>query len=631
MGKPRRRVLVWCIMCKHDVVVDSYRELSWKTCRKADVQANQWDVAWSDTPVALFKEISTATVRAHQRLNHFPLMQLLCRKDLLAITMRELMKALKASGIKGSFHFMPQTWVFPSDTQSFWAAVDHHFKAEEQALSPKEKKERNKRLKRKAKRASKDLSEESSEDEDELGPFTCIAKPQDGSQGKGIVIFQLLSEYKHAPSSDRSKKLMEEWRSRRIVVQRFVEEPLLVDGFKWDMRVYVLVTSLEPLTVYLYDDGLARFCTQEYNFPDRHNLEELEMHLTNFSINWESDAFIDTDSDDTGSKRSLAAVLNSCLGADSIKVWQSIATAVAQTLLVFAPKLRSAYRSHFRHLRLERGVESASVCFEVLGFDFLLDKEHKLYLLEVNSAPSLATETTLDERVKSEVLQESFELLGMDPGAKFKFKKNAAKEMKERRECYAQKRKEDISRCKSGTAAHVSFSSGLNRDGTTPFQQKASCSKAGADASVRASTAAAAQDVSGQLTQVLNESEVTASGSPLRAVRVQRAISDEVSIREIDESAVQNSSLTSDVHQHEFEDAGANHEENDNESVEDPGSDSDGEEADAQKAPLREMDGVGPYVTSHFVQVLPNPSVPYHDIILATAETLAERGAFGSK
>ena len=53
----------------------------------------------------------------------------------------------------------------------------------------------------------------------------------------------------------------------------------------------MLVTDVHPLTVYLYTDGLARFCTDLYEAPDEENLDMREMHLTNFSINWESEAF----------------------------------------------------------------------------------------------------------------------------------------------------------------------------------------------------------------------------------------------------------------------------------------------------------------------------------------------------
>ena len=48
------------------------------------------------------------------------------------------------------------------------------------------------------------------------------------------------------------------------ILQRLIE-PALVHNYKWDMRLYVLVTNFDPLTVYLYNDGLVRFASQEYS------------------------------------------------------------------------------------------------------------------------------------------------------------------------------------------------------------------------------------------------------------------------------------------------------------------------------------------------------------------------------
>ena len=50
------------------------------------------------------------------------------------------------------------------------------------------------------------------------------------------------------------------------------------------MRMYVLVTSFYPLRVYLYNEGLARFATEEYS-NDADHLRNKYVHLTNFSIN----------------------------------------------------------------------------------------------------------------------------------------------------------------------------------------------------------------------------------------------------------------------------------------------------------------------------------------------------------
>ena len=68
------------------------------------------------------------------------------------------------------------------------------------------------------------------------------------------------------------------------IISTYVERPLLINGKKFDMRMYVLVTSFNPLRVYLYNEGLARFATEAYS-NDADNLRNKFVHLTNFSVN----------------------------------------------------------------------------------------------------------------------------------------------------------------------------------------------------------------------------------------------------------------------------------------------------------------------------------------------------------
>ena len=49
--------------------------------------------------------------------------------------------------------------------------------------------------------------------------------------------------------------------SGNVVVQEYIERPLLVNQRKFDVRVYVVIKGVDPIEAYLCEEGLARFCT----------------------------------------------------------------------------------------------------------------------------------------------------------------------------------------------------------------------------------------------------------------------------------------------------------------------------------------------------------------------------------
>ena len=81
-------------------------------------------------------------------------------------------------------------------------------------------------------------------------PNNWIIKPTNSSQGKGIYIIDDISD---APIDEQ------------CIVSRYVHNPLLINGLKFDMRLYVLVTSMDPWRFYIYNEGLARFASEPYN------------------------------------------------------------------------------------------------------------------------------------------------------------------------------------------------------------------------------------------------------------------------------------------------------------------------------------------------------------------------------
>lgn len=72
-----------------------------------------------------------------------------------------------------------------------------------------------------------------------------------------------------------------------MVVQRYIGNPMVLKGYKYDLRVYVIVSGNKDgeMTAFLADEGLARFCTEKYKQPNRDNFKNSYMHLTNYSVN----------------------------------------------------------------------------------------------------------------------------------------------------------------------------------------------------------------------------------------------------------------------------------------------------------------------------------------------------------
>ena len=96
------------------------------------------------------------------------------------------------------------------------------------------------------------------------------------------------------------------------VAQKYIDNPYLIDGLKFDFRVYCLIYGVDPLRMYLYREGIVRFATVKYTGAKKRNLDNLYMHLTNYAINKSSDAFVNSKEgeDDKGAnKRALSSVL----------------------------------------------------------------------------------------------------------------------------------------------------------------------------------------------------------------------------------------------------------------------------------------------------------------------------------
>jgi len=245
-----------------------------------------------------------------------------------------------------------------------------------------------------------------------LNRKTFIAKPEASCQGKGIFLTRNLEDFD--PQG-------------HYVVQRYLHQPLLIENLKFDLRIYILLCGVDPLRVYFYKEGLCRLATTEYKPPREKNLDNLYMHLTNYAINKSAANFIantGSEKDDYGHKRSLTFAFSYIekLGHDVEKLKHEIKHQVIKTLTMVQPMLSHTYRS------CQPDDLENSMCFEILGFDVMIDSKLKPWILEVNHTPSFTTDSPLDFKIKKNLIHDTIKLLNLSYWKKVKLKRQKALE-----------------------------------------------------------------------------------------------------------------------------------------------------------------------------------------------------------
>eukprot|EP00941_MAST-03F_sp_MAST-3F-sp1_P004637 g4637.t1 len=434
-AKSKSAVVVNTARTSFSIVQRSTKSVGWKVMKapseslfdrksekeKADLGV-AWNILWSDLRLS---DDELLNVRSFQKVNHFPGTTQLTRKYRMA---RRL--AYMRARHPALYNFSPKTWALPAQLSSF-----------KKQFSLKTGKSIRKQI--------------------------FILKPDGSCMGKGIYLVNNWRDVKF--KEDRI----------RYVAQQYIPNPLLIDGFKFDLRVYVLLISISPLRIYFYENGLVRLCTAKYKKPSSKNIHKTTMHLTNYSVNKHSKNYVNGDivdeerylekgncsssnsisdneevkgsdisssppppiEDDTedikifndwvnknpesmesGTKRSIKWMnhwLQSSTGPNggvsSQKVsdlWDNIADLCVKTIIAGQPAIAREYSSVFPHAEATEGSKSnGSKCFELLGFDIMLDDKLKPWLIEINASPSLNSDTKIDKRIKGEMIENIFRML----------------------------------------------------------------------------------------------------------------------------------------------------------------------------------------------------------------------------
>ena len=303
--------LLWRTDLEKGVLLNNFERRGWTRCSGSAENSNEWNVYWAsvNTVKNIFNPEYNIRLHDGQLLNHFPNHYELTRKDLMYKNIKRYMKENIRDDLSLPIdEFVPITYNLPLEYTLF---VEEYRKHPQQIW---------------------------------------ILKPISSSQGKGIFIISKIQQIKKWNQQNTSKE--------SYIVSKYLEHPHLIGGKKYDLRIYVLVTSFRPLRVYQYCHGFARFCNVRYTTSE---LDNDFIHLTNVAIQKHNAEYNSVH----GSKwhiHNLRLYLEGIYGiTKSDKLFNEIDSIILHSL-----KAVQHVMMNDKH------------CFECYGYDILIDSDLKV-------------------------------------------------------------------------------------------------------------------------------------------------------------------------------------------------------------------------------------------------------------
>ncbi|KAH0573397.1 Tubulin tyrosine ligase [Spironucleus salmonicida] len=337
-----------------------------------ETQDDQYNFAWLEKYelAEAYKKNAALINSKNFYINHFQNHQVITRKDLLAMNINKTLRFLHKFSPKllNAFAIMPETFILPQNWSQFQQKKDNQ--------------------------------------------TTYIVKPANRAQGKGIFMakyFEIQDWYKQDyPEICKQAEALDFKLDFKLeesniksglqlyLVQKYIHNPLLINQHKFDLRLYVLVRSFQPLDIWICRQGFARFALTKYE-----KSADPSAHLTNIAIQKHTNAY---NKNLDGAKWTVQDLFEYMCN------------------LTGEQNTRSAFRETekliVRILQIVAGQMNQNKCsFEVYGFDVMFDDELRVSLLEVNACPSLSADTAEDEILKKEMLHDAISIVVDGMGA----------------------------------------------------------------------------------------------------------------------------------------------------------------------------------------------------------------------
>eukprot|EP00053_Salpingoeca_punica_P023976 m.11947 g.11947 ORF g.11947 m.11947 type:complete len:392 (+) comp6005_c0_seq1:405-1580(+) len=217
-----------------------------------------------------------------------------------------------------------------------------------------------------------------------------ICKPTGMNQGKGIFLVTDVEDFKEEYLSNP-----EEMKTTPRIIQRYIPNPLLIKGRKFDMRMYMLIACASPVMAY-YHDGYLRLSVDNYKLEDTENLAA---HLTNQYVQKKHPKYSEVKDDTTWDLPMFNDYVNTNYAGKVPKDW-------------VLNQMKDRIKEIMTHC--VKGAKNSLTkkigYFDLLGFDFMVDEHFNVWLIEINVNPALFTNCAALAAVIPTVVEETIDI-----------------------------------------------------------------------------------------------------------------------------------------------------------------------------------------------------------------------------
>ena len=188
--------------------------------------------------------------------------------------------------------------------------------------------------------------------------------------------------------------------SRTFILQKYIENPALYKNRKFDIRCFAMITTINGhQKAFIYDDGYFRTSAREYNLKNFNKF----IHLTNDAVQKRSEDYGRFEFGNKVSFSEYQQYLNQTVPLLNIDfrlhIFSQIKRIMSDTVFACYDNIDPQKRQH---------------SFEIFGYDFMLDDNFKVYLIEANTNPCLETSCPILQKIITDVVDSALRI-SLDP------------------------------------------------------------------------------------------------------------------------------------------------------------------------------------------------------------------------